>query len=153
MGAEIFLSTLVAPLLLLLQSRAVAQVLLGLDGGWPATHRSARGVDLRDAWAHSWWIVAFGFSLIAVTMAMAPHAVTWMLPVALPMVLAPVLISISALGAHTGVPGFLFRVPQEHAPTPVMLERRRILMQWRTHATSGIVPTTGKARFGIHARA
>jgi len=37
---EIVLSTLLAPTMLLLQSRAVAQVLLGLDGGWPATRRA-----------------------------------------------------------------------------------------------------------------
>ena len=40
---EIAVSTLLAPTLLLLQSRAVAQVLLGLDGGWPDRERRPVG--------------------------------------------------------------------------------------------------------------
>ena len=40
---EIVVSTCWRPIMLLLQSRAVAQVLLGLDGGWPATNRDAAG--------------------------------------------------------------------------------------------------------------
>ena len=53
--AEIAFSTLLAPVMLVLQSRAVFQVLFGLDGGWPATQRNHTYVPLAQAWAASWW--------------------------------------------------------------------------------------------------
>lgn len=130
--AEIVLSTLLAPLMLLLQSRAVGQVLLGIDGGWPATRRNARWLDLADGWTHSWWIVAFGLSMLALTMAAAPHIVGWMLPAIVPMMAAPLLISASSLDASRGVLAHLFLTPEEAAPSPVVAGRRAIEDRWQS---------------------
>jgi len=132
---EIGYSTLLSPVQLLLQSRAVSQVLLGLDGGWPATQRSQSRVDLHDAWAAGWWMVVFGFATLAVVLAFTPHIVVWMLPAVVPMMAAPLLI---AAGSHSRKDGHpvLFTTPLEREPTPVMVERERILAAWRQESTT-----------------
>src|SRR5690606_3532782 len=63
---EIAWSSILAPLMLMFQSRSVAQVLLGADGGWPASTRTGDMVGLREAWDASWWIVATGAGVIFV---------------------------------------------------------------------------------------
>jgi membrane glycosyltransferase len=128
--AEICYSTLLAPIMLLLQSRAVSQVLLGLDGGWPATQRAQSRIDLRDAWAAGWWMVVFGFATLAVVLAFAPRIVLWLLPAVLPMMAAPLLIAAGSRSRKSGRK-VLFTTPLELQPSPVMIERERILAAWR----------------------
>lgn len=129
--AEIAFSTLLAPVMLVLQSRAVFQVLFGLDGGWPATQRNHTYVPLAQAWAASWWIVITGSTMLAITLAVAPAITIWVLPAALPMMFSPVLIT---LGSRQPAPGRVpstFLSPLELASTPVMIERERILAIWQ----------------------
>ncbi len=129
--AEVVLSTLIAPVLLAFQSRAVIQILLGLDGGWPATERDARRVPLRTAFRTSWWISLLGLVAIAAMTIAAPRYVAWLLPVAAPAVLAPVIIWATSLGDGGWARGRLFTSRAEHAPSPVMAENIRILASWR----------------------
>jgi membrane glycosyltransferase len=131
---EIVYSTLLSPIMLLLQSRAVSQVLLGLDGGWPATQRSQSRIDLRDAWAAGWWMVVFGFATFAVVLAMTPRLALWVLPAVVPMMVAPILISMGSQ-SHEGGRPLLFTTPLEREPSPVMVERERILAAWTQEAT------------------
>ncbi|HEY4199163.1 MAG TPA: glucans biosynthesis glucosyltransferase MdoH [Devosiaceae bacterium] len=131
---EIGYSTLLAPVMLLLQSRAVSQVLLGLDGGWPATKRSESRVDIRDAWAASWWMVVFGFATLAVVLTIAPKIVVWVIPAVAPMALAPLLIAAGSRSKAAGRKPFLFATPLEFQPSPVMETRQRILDSWMVQA-------------------
>lgn len=134
--AEIVFSTLLAPIMLLLQSRSVFQVIFGIDGGWPAQQRDAVWLDLRDSWAASWWIVVIGALTLAVTMAFTPQIVLWMLPAIVPMILSPLLISVSSLTGRDGGKPWFFTTQEELAQSPVMVERRRILAAWQ-HADTG----------------
>lgn len=131
-GAEIVLSTLIAPIMLLLQTRSVFQVLLGLDGGWPATQRDESRVTVSEAWVATWWIVAFGAATLAVVLALSPRIVLWVLPAIVPMMIAPLLIASSSRSKQAGHLPELFRAPLEVNPTPVMLERDRVLARWST---------------------
>ncbi len=128
---EIVFSTLLAPVLLMLQSRAVMQVLLGLDGGWPATQRSENRLNLRDSFANSWWIVLIGGVTMIATLLLAPRIALWVAPATLPAVFAPVLISISSRISSGRTPWF-FRTPAELAPSPVIAEHQRIMAAWNT---------------------
>lgn len=128
--AEIVFSTLLAPIMLLLQTRSVFQVLFGLDGGWPATQRDESRITVGEAWAATWWIVVTGLVTLAVTLAIAPHVVTWLLPAVLPMIGAPLLIAACSHGRGDGRLPILFRVPLEADPSPVMLTREAILERW-----------------------
>tara|TARA_R110002124_G_scaffold114535_39_gene269581 strand:- start:1197 stop:2963 length:1767 start_codon:yes stop_codon:yes gene_type:complete len=126
---EILLSTILAPTMLLLQTRAVAQVLLGIDGGWPATKRGQDHVDLADAFRASWWIVALAGFALAGTMALAPAAAIWLAPATLPALIAPLLIWATSHPAQGGLP-LCFRTQIENAPSPVLLGHRTILALW-----------------------
>ena len=127
--AEIVLSTLLAPTMLLLQSRAVAQVLLGLDGGWPATRRGQNHVPVLDALRASWWIVALAALALGGTFLLAPGAALWLAPATLPALIAPLLISVTSHPTRRDLP-VLFRTELELTPTPVLVGHRTILAHW-----------------------
>ena len=132
---EIFLSTLLAPILLCFQSKAVLQILLGLDGGWPATRRSEGKIDLSDSFAASWWIVVTAGVVLAITLSVAPALVTWLLPVALPALMAPLLITATSLGGAKDGERWLFLTPSEVETPQVMIDQQRILASWTTDET------------------
>lgn len=124
--AELVFSSLTAPLFLMFQTRSVLQVLRGADGGWPAQSRGDGTLSLGDAWAASHWIVTSGVVVLGAAQWFAPELVLWLLPVALPMVLAPVLIAWSSLPSRTG----LFLTPTEMTPAPVMERQEQVMTRW-----------------------
>ncbi len=126
MGAELLFSSLTAPVLLAWQTRSVFQVLLGRDGGWPTNNRGDARLSVAEAWAASHWIVTTGLAGLAGTWALAPGLVVWMLPVLVPMLLAPLLISWSSRPARSG----LFLTPTDFREAPVMRRQREIHEQW-----------------------
>lgn len=132
---EIVLSTLLAPTMLLLQSRAVMQVLLGLDGGWPATKRGQNWIGLVDAFRASWWLVAIATAALLGTLIVAPAAAIWVAPAMLPAMFAPVLISLTSRPTRRKLP-LLFRTQMELTPSPVIVEQRAILTGWTLQENS-----------------
>jgi membrane glycosyltransferase len=123
---ELVLSTVTAPIVLMFQVRAVLRVLLGFDGGWPASNRSDGVLSLAQAWASSWWIACCGAAALAAVLSAGPGLAVWSLPVALPMILSPAIIAVTSLPLLSG----LWRVPTEMAPTPVMAEWQTIHDEW-----------------------
>jgi len=125
--AEIALSSLVAPVMLAIQTRSVFQVLFGLDGGWPATRRSESRVRLGQAWVATSWLVVAGSIGLVIVLALAPASLAWALPVAGPMILAPLVIAGSS---RSNVSSDLFVTEQERSPSPAIRERQWILSSW-----------------------
>lgn len=126
MLAELLFSSVAAPVLLAYQTRSVFQVILGRDGGWPTNNRGDARLSLAEAWAASHWVVWTGAISLAVTWYLAPWLVVWMLPVVVPMLLAPVIISWSSQPARSGV----FTTPTDIEEAPVMRRQREILADW-----------------------
>ena len=127
---EIAFSTVLAPVMLLLQSRSVAQVLLGLDGGWPATKRGQNWISLDIALRASWWIVGLGLLTLGGTAMFAPTIAPWVAPAMLPAVFAPLLISFSSKPPRQDKLPQLFRTDSELSPAPVIVDYRTILATW-----------------------
>ncbi|MDB5473686.1 MAG: glucans biosynthesis glucosyltransferase MdoH [Devosia sp.] len=127
---EIVFSTLLAPVMLLLQTRAVAQVLLGLDGGWPATKRGQNWINLETAFRASWWIMTLGLVTLGSTVLFAPSIALWMVPAMLPAILAPLLISLSSMPSRRQALPPVFQTDLELSPAPVMVQYRAILASW-----------------------
>lgn len=125
--AELALSAITAPILLMFQARAVAEVLTGRDGGWPAQARSEAALTFAEAWAASRWIVAIGAAGLGVALILAPSLMIWLLPVGLPLLLAPGII------AFTSHPGgkWLFATPPDLTPPAVMQHQTEILGRWQ----------------------
>ncbi|SMQ86096.1 membrane glycosyltransferase [Devosia lucknowensis] len=132
---EIVLSTLLAPTMLLMQSRSVVQVLLRLDGGWPATQRGQTLVPLGDALRASWWMVAIAAVALGSMLIAAPQAALWLAPATLPAMLAPLLIWATSRPTRRALPR-LFRSDMEAAPSPVIVEQRRLLAAWTQPRTA-----------------
>ncbi|MBN2629908.1 MAG: glucans biosynthesis glucosyltransferase MdoH [Rhodobacteraceae bacterium] len=126
--SELALSSLYAPVLLAFQSRSVIQVFLGLDGGWPPNNRGDGGLSFAEAWSGGRWISLWGSAGIAITQVYAPVLTLWLLPVALPMIAAPLVIWWTS---RTASPG-RFQVPADQTPPPIVVWHDAILARWNT---------------------
>ncbi|MFN4100238.1 MAG: glucans biosynthesis glucosyltransferase MdoH [Pararhodobacter sp.] len=124
--AEILLSSLIAPIMLMYQSRAVLQVLAGRDGGWPANQRGEGRLTLWQGAQASLWISAAGALSLVVVASVSPGLTLWLLPVCLPMLGAPLLIAATSRGLGRG----LFAVPDEADPSPVIRAYEAVLAEW-----------------------
>jgi membrane glycosyltransferase len=118
---EIILSALIAPILMLVQTRAVTAVIAGRDAGWHAQRRDG-GVAPREILRRHLWHTAFGIALGAASWLVSPSLFVWMSPVVLGLTLA---IPISALTARRSAGQAarrigLFVTPEETAPPPVL---------------------------------
>ena len=131
MLAELLLSSLIAPLMLMYQSRSVIQVVLGRDGGWPPNNRGDGTLTLAEAFAASRFIVMTGAGGMIATWHFAPALVPWMIPVALPMILAPVII------ARTSRPGrsnAVWAIPAEAREPELLRLHDSIVERWSAAA-------------------
>lgn len=131
MLTELLLSSLIAPVLLAFQSRSVVQVLLGRDGGWPPNNRGDGGLDFADAWAAGRWISGWGLVGLAVAHVFAPALTLWLLPVLLPMLLAPALIWWTSQPAAPG----RFPVPEDRALPGIVARHNAVLRDWAADMT------------------
>ena len=137
--AELVLTSILAPIMMMFQSKAVAEILIGADAGWPATEREDGSLPIGAAFRASWWMVLVGAFVLVATLNYAPDLIWWTLPIAVPLVAAPVLISL------TGNPALgdwarrhrLFETPFEADPEPVIRDaaawRARLALIERTH--------------------
>jgi membrane glycosyltransferase len=146
---EILVSTLLAPIMLCFQSKAVAEILLGLDGGWPATNRDESRIGFATAFAASWWVTVAGAVVLAIGAAFAPDLVPWLLPVSLPTILAPVLIAVTSHGLVAGHRPFLFVTASESATAPIILEQQRIYLSWTQPGLDAQGPTVDGMTHGF----
>ncbi|KFE35727.1 glucans biosynthesis glucosyltransferase MdoH [Thioclava atlantica] len=124
--AELAFSSLTAPVLLAFATRSVFQVLLGRDGGWPTNNRGDGRMSASEGFAASWWIVATGLSGLALTYLFAPGLLLWLLPVGLPMIAAPWLISWSSQPSRSD----LMQVPSELERPAVVALHDQIFTRW-----------------------
>ncbi|WP_240804513.1 glucans biosynthesis glucosyltransferase MdoH [Qingshengfaniella alkalisoli] len=107
---EIILTSILAPIMMMFQSRSVFQVLMRADGGWPAADRDDGRLSFKEAWTGSWWITLTGALGLAVTLLLAPELTLWVLPVAGPMLIAPWLITVTSYPSQDLQ---VFRAPEE----------------------------------------
>jgi membrane glycosyltransferase len=124
--AELALSSLFAPVLLAFQTRSVLQVLLGRDGGWPTNNRGDGSLSGAEAWAAARWISLWGVGILAATQYLAPVLTLWLLPVALPMAIAPFLIWWTSLKASAQN----FTVPADLSRPTVLVRYDAVLADW-----------------------
>lgn len=129
--AEIVLSSLLAPLMLIYQSRAVLQVLSGRDGGWPANQRGEGRLFLTEGVRAGLWIALIGAAALLLVTRIAPELTVWLTPVGLPMLAAPLLIAWTSRPLTRSV----FDVPEEADPAPVIRAFRDWHARWTAPAT------------------
>src|SRR5215813_6137277 len=121
---EIILSSLIAPVMMLMQSTQVLGIMTGRDAGWKAQRRDDGSIPFRELVRHHRSHTLCGVLLAIVAYSVSPVLLAWMSPIVLGLVLA---IPVSAI---TGWPALgqavrrlgLLRTPEEIA-LPAVLQR------------------------------
>jgi len=130
---EIVWSSIFAPIMLMFQTRAFIEIVSGRDGGWPSSNREANTVGLKESFLASWWISLTGIIIMSAVWYFAPQLIYWFMPIALPQILAPVLITLSSTRTSGTLAAFFgaFWTPMEYAPSNVLQLQKKILNEWR----------------------
>lgn len=125
--AELLFSSITAPVFLMFATRAVFQVLSGRDGGWPTNNRGDGRLTLAESYAASSWIMAIGFGGLALAWFYAPDLFYWLLPVGVPMIAAPFILSWSSMPFS----GPLLAAPSERDEPAILRRHDDILARWQ----------------------
>ena len=119
--AEMLMSALAAPTLMLMQSRAALDVLSGRDSGWNAQQRDSTGLEAGQAWrAHGWHVLTGAVCALA-ALGLDSAFFWWTSPVTVGLLLSAALSAASArtdLGEAARRLG-LFVTPEEALPPPI----------------------------------
>lgn len=85
---ETLISALVAPVMMLLQSRHVAEILLGRDSGWKTQRRDDGGIPLAEVIRHHWQHATIGVVMALAAYVISPAILAWMAPTLIGLMLA-----------------------------------------------------------------
>lgn len=119
---ESIAAALVAPVLMLMQSVAVVEVLLGRDAGWNAQQRDAGRLSKREAWRMHRGHMVIGLLGAVTAVVLDPSIFWWTSPVYFGLLLSAPLSALLArpeLGATCRKLG-LFLIPEEREVPPVV---------------------------------
>jgi membrane glycosyltransferase len=116
--AETILSGLTAPVMMIFQSSAVGEILLGRDAGWQVQRRDDGGVSRGEIFRKYSVPTLFGIAMAASAYAVSLPLLLWMMPVILGLLLAIPIGNWSSSGGARSP--WLFRTPEQTAPPPVL---------------------------------
>ena len=125
---ETVLAALMAPVVMYVQSRGVAEVLAGKDSGWDAQQRDDGRVDWGALVRSYGGLSLFGAFMGGLAYAVSPALAAWMSPVVLGMVLS---IPVVALTSSRGPGTWLHRIglmdtPEENTPPQVLVRAAQL---------------------------
>jgi membrane glycosyltransferase len=128
---EIVLSALYAPIMMMMQTRQVSEILLGHDSGWATQNRNGTHTRLRDAWRRHAGHLFIGVVVGAGVWYVSPGIFWWLSPTLAGLVLAVPLSWLSgslALGQALARLGLLV-IPEERDPPPVMARQHALIAE------------------------
>jgi membrane glycosyltransferase len=129
---EIVLSSLIAPVMMLMQSAAVLGIATGRDAGWKAQRRDDGSIPFRELVRRHRTHTACGVILAGVAYSVSPVLLAWMSPVVLGLVLAIPVSAITAwpaLGKAVRWLGLLV-TPEEVAPPAALQRANELAHEW-----------------------
>jgi membrane glycosyltransferase len=117
-AAEIILSMLLSPVMMLIQTRFVLDIFLGRDTGWQAQNRSEKALPFAFLAARHGMHVMVGLMFGTLALMISPDMFLWLLPILAGLILSP------AVSWGTARPELgrwlwranVFRIPEEPAP-------------------------------------
>jgi membrane glycosyltransferase len=121
--AETVLAALIAPSMMIFQSVAVIEILLGRDAGWQVQRRSDGGVSRREIYRKFALPTLCGLAMTASAYAVSLPLLAWMSPVIAGLVLS-IPIGLLTGGRSTGAG--LFTTPEDRSPPPVLVRARQL---------------------------
>jgi len=126
---ELFLTALYAPVMMLIQTQHVFDILTGSDSDWVTQRRQAAVMTWREAWHFHWKHTLAGIVIAVVAYFLSPTLLAWLSPAVAGLMLAIPLSKISGsvrLGKALGRLA-IFRIPEESAPHPIITRRNEII--------------------------
>ncbi|MGE0845949.1 MAG: glucans biosynthesis glucosyltransferase MdoH [Flavobacteriaceae bacterium] len=139
--AEIVLSALYAPVLMLIQCRHIWDILRGRDSGWNAQRRDDGETAWEAAFAQHRMHMLAGLAMLFAALMLSPPLAAWLAPVIAGLVLAVPLARWSGsrrLGEALARIGLLV-IPDETRVPPIAAERARIAEDYRPIAGNPLV--------------
>jgi membrane glycosyltransferase len=133
--AETVLAAVIAPSMMILQSSAVAEILLGRDAGWQVQRRSdgevERGEIVRKLTAPTLCGLAMGLSAYAVSLPL----LLWMSPVVAGLLAA---LPLGLLTSSRRKGAGLFATPEDRCPPPVLIRADELATSARIEMTGAL---------------
>jgi membrane glycosyltransferase len=121
---ETLLSGLIAPVMMIFQSSAVAEILAGRDAGWQVQRRDDAKWPIRDLIRKYAAPTLFGAGMAASAFAVSLPLLFWMAPVILGLLLS---VPIAMLSSRVSGPNSsLFRTPEQTAPPQVLIRANEL---------------------------
>ncbi|WP_448134473.1 glucans biosynthesis glucosyltransferase MdoH [Stenotrophomonas rhizophila] len=136
---ETVLAAVMAPVVMYVQSRGVAEVLAGKDSGWDAQQRDDGGISWPALIRGYGGLSVFGLFMGTLAYAVSPSLAAWMAPVVVGMVLAiPVVALTSSRSAGTVMHRLrLMEIPEETAPPKVLVRAAELRKAAAEHTALG----------------
>jgi membrane glycosyltransferase len=125
---ETLLSGLIAPVMMIFQSTAVGEILLGRDAGWQVQRRDDGGVARGEIIRRYRLPTVFGIMMAATAYAVSLPLLLWMAPVIIGLLLAIAIavLSSTAGSASADRPPRLFGTPEQTAPPQVLIRANEL---------------------------
>ena len=147
---EIVLSSLFAPIMMLIQSGSVFEILLGRATGWNPQRRDDGSIPFRDIVRRHGWHMGLGAVTLVTALMIAPSLAGWMSPTIAGLLLA---IPLSWLSGHLGSGLALKRlglmlIPEETAPPAIATAARE-----NTRRLAALGVDEGEGLAALHADA
>jgi membrane glycosyltransferase len=121
---ETFLSGLIAPVMMIFQSAAIAEILSGRDAGWQVQRREGGEVPAKELMRKYAWPTFFGAAMAGSAYAVSLPLLLWMTPVLIGLLLC---IPIAMLSSRASRPDSrLFRTPEQTAPPKVLVRAEEL---------------------------
>jgi len=108
---EHLFTILIAPIMMLIHTSFVLEVLSGRDSGWGAQNRGDARTSWREAWQRHRFHMAFGVALAGISYVWAPSLFWWLSPIITGLLLA---LPLSVFSSRPYAQA-LFRIPEEVA--------------------------------------
>jgi membrane glycosyltransferase len=121
---ETFLSGLIAPVMMIFQSSAVGEILLGRDAGWQVQRRDDGEWPTSDLIRKYAVPTLFGVGMAASAFAVSLPLLLWMAPVIVGLLLCVPIAMLSSKGSNPN--SRLFRTPEETAPPQVLIRANEL---------------------------
>ena len=128
-ATETVYSMLFAPILMVTQSSAVAQILAGRDAGWKTQRRDDRGMRLTEALMFHRWHFALGVVAAAICYAVSYSLMAWTAPILLGLLLSAALSWVTSRPAGP-ILSWLLATSEDRDPPPILRRVDELTMQW-----------------------
>jgi membrane glycosyltransferase len=124
--AETIGSILMTPVMMVMQSAAVVEVLVGRDSGWSAQHRQGTELSRKDAWrAHGGHVLLGAIGAVGAFF-LSKNFLIWTSPVFLSLMLSALLSVRTSRPRSASSAARLFQIPEDVEPPRVLTRAREL---------------------------